>query len=77
MTSVWPNGPRGNSLKIKIPKFDATDTESLTAAEIQRRRRALEVLHYYQQVEQRPGVTTAARPRSASAREPASWANTC
>jgi hypothetical protein len=51
MTSVWPNGPRGNSLKIKVPKFDATDTESLTAAEIQARRRAMEVLHFYQQVE--------------------------
>jgi hypothetical protein len=51
MTSIWPNGARGNSLKIKIPKFDATDTESLTAAEIQARRRALEVLHYYQRVE--------------------------
>ncbi|NLF69589.1 MAG: FAD-dependent oxidoreductase [Candidatus Anammoximicrobium sp.] len=54
MTSVWPNGPRGNSLKIKIPKFDATDTQSLTAAEIQGRRRALEVLHYYLQVEHKP-----------------------
>jgi hypothetical protein len=54
MTSVWPNGPGGNALKIKVPKFDATDTESLTAAEIQARRRAFEVLHYYQQVEHKP-----------------------
>jgi len=54
MTSVWPNGPRGNSLKIKIPKFDSTDTESLTAAEIQGRRRSMEVLHYYLQVEHKP-----------------------
>ena len=37
MVSLWPNGPRGNSLKIKIPMFDAADTESLTAAEIQGR----------------------------------------
>ena len=54
MTSVWPNGPRGNSLKIKIPKFDATDTESLTAAEIQGRRRAMEVFDYYHRVEHKP-----------------------
>ena len=47
MVSLWPNGPRGNSLKIKIPMFDATDTESLTAAEIQARRRAMEVFDYY------------------------------
>lgn len=51
MVSVWPNGPRGNSLKIKIPLFDATDTESLTAAEIQARRRAMEVFDYYRRVE--------------------------
>lgn len=54
MTSIWPNGPRSNSLKIKIPKFDATDTESLTAAEVQARRRVMEVLHYYHQVEHKP-----------------------
>ena len=54
MTSVWPNGPRGNALKIKVPMFDAADTESLTAAEIQARRRAFEVLDYYQRVEQKP-----------------------
>jgi len=54
MTSLWPNGPRGNSLKIKIPKFDATDTESLTAAEIHARRRAMQVLQYYQRVEKKP-----------------------
>lgn len=51
MTSVWPNGPGGNALKIKIPKFDATDTESLTQAEIQARRKMLAVLDYYQRVE--------------------------
>ena len=53
MTSVWPNGPRSNALKIKIPKFDATDTESITAAEVQARRRALEVLDYYQREEKK------------------------
>ena len=50
MTSIWPNGPGSNALKIKVPKFDATDTESMTAAEIQARRRAWEVLDYYQRV---------------------------
>jgi len=54
MTSVWPNGPRSNALKIKIPMFDAGDTESLTAAEIRARRRMMEVLDYYQRVEQKP-----------------------
>lgn len=48
MVSPWPNGPDSTSLKIKIPKFDATDTESLTAAEIQARRRAMEVFQYFQ-----------------------------
>jgi len=48
MTSLWPNGPGGNAIKVKIPKFDSTSTESLTAAEIQGRRRIFEVLDYYQ-----------------------------
>ena len=54
MTSLWPNGPGGNALKIKIPMFDASDTESMTAAEIQGRRRMMEVLDYYQRVEKKP-----------------------
>jgi hypothetical protein len=54
MTSVWPNGPRGKALKIKIPGFDCTDTESLTAAEIRARRRVLEVLDFYQRVRKQP-----------------------
>lgn len=54
MTSLWPNGPRGNSLKIKIPKFDSTDTESFTAAEIQGRRRAMAVFDHYQRVQGKP-----------------------
>ena len=54
MTSVWPDGPRGNAIKIKIPMFDSTDTESLTAAEIQARRRMMEVLDYHQRVEKKP-----------------------
>jgi ribulose 1,5-bisphosphate synthetase/thiazole synthase len=51
MVSVWPNGPGGKTLKIKIPMFDSTDTESMTSAEIQSRRRMMAVLNYYQRVE--------------------------
>ena len=51
MVSVWPNGPGGKALKIKIPLFDSTDTESLTAAEIRARRRMIQVLDYYQRAE--------------------------
>lgn len=54
MTSPWPNGPGGVALKIKIPCFDATDTESMTDAEIRSRRRMLEVLDYFQRVEGKP-----------------------
>ena len=54
MTSVWPDGPGGNALKVKIPMFHSTDTEALTAAEIRGRRRMLEVLDYYQRVEGKP-----------------------
>jgi hypothetical protein len=54
MTSIWPDGPGGNAIKIKIPMFDATDTESLTAAEIQGRRRMMEVMDYHQRVEKKP-----------------------
>jgi hypothetical protein len=54
MTSVWPDGPGGNAIKIKIPKFDATDTASLTAAEIEGRRRMMEVMDFHQRVEKKP-----------------------
>ena len=54
MTSPWPNGPGSTALKIKIPMFDSTDTESLTAAEIRARRRMFEVLDYFQRVEKKP-----------------------
>jgi hypothetical protein len=53
MTSIWPDGHGANALKIKIPMFDSTDTESLTVAEIQARRRMMEVLDYYQRVEKK------------------------
>jgi hypothetical protein len=54
MTSIWPDGPRANAIKIKIPMFDSTNTESLTKAEIRARKRMMEVLHYHQRVEKRP-----------------------
>ena len=53
MTSVWPNGPGGKALKLKVPGFDSTDTEGMTALEIRARRRMFEVLDYYQRVEAR------------------------
>ncbi|MCC6362036.1 MAG: FAD-dependent oxidoreductase [Bryobacterales bacterium] len=54
MVSIWPDGPRSNAIKLKIPMFDSTSTEGLTAAEIRARRRMLEILHYFQAVEKRP-----------------------
>ena len=63
MTSLWPNGPGGNALKVKIPGFDAGDTESLTAAEVRARRRMMEVLDYYQRVEKKPWLLDHASPR--------------
>ena len=55
MTSPnWPNGPGGRAIKIKIPMFDSTDTERMTEAEIAARRRMLEVLYYFQEVEKKP-----------------------
>lgn len=56
MTSVWPDGPGGNAIKIKIPMFDATDTEGITAAEIKGRRRMWEVMHYHQSVAGKPWI---------------------
>jgi len=54
MTSVWPDGPGGNAIKVKIPMFDATDTESLTAAEIRGRRRMMEVMDFHHRVQKKP-----------------------
>ena len=47
MTSVWPNGPDSNAIKIKVPLGDSTDTESLTQAEIRARRTMMRVLDFY------------------------------
>jgi len=53
MTSIWPDGPGGKALKIKIPMFDSTTTEGLTNAEIQAKRRTMDVLYYYQVLEKK------------------------
>lgn len=63
MTTKWPNGSGSSALKIKIPMFDATDTESMTAAEIRARRRMLQVLDYYQRVEKRPWILDHCSPQ--------------
>ncbi len=63
MTSVWPNGAGGKAIKVKVPKFDAGDTESLTAAEIHARRRMMSVLDYYQRVEGKPWRLDHCSPR--------------
>ncbi|MDX1286350.1 MAG: FAD-dependent oxidoreductase, partial [Draconibacterium sp.] len=53
MTSIWPDGPGGKAIKIKIPMYDSTSTEELTEAEIQARRRTMDVLSYYQEQEKK------------------------
>jgi len=53
MTSIRPDGPGGKALKIKIPMFDSTTTEGLTNAEIQARKRTMDVLYYYQVIERK------------------------
>jgi len=63
MTSVWPNGPGGNALKIKIPMFDSSDTESMTAAEIRARQRMMQVLDYYQRQRKRPWLLDHCSPQ--------------
>lgn len=50
MTSFGPVGPRGKSVKIKVPEYDATDTRALTAAEVAGRRTMMRVLDFFQQV---------------------------
>ena len=50
MASIWPDGPGGKAIKLKIPMFDSTTTEGLTAAEIQAKRRTMDLLNYYQKV---------------------------
>ncbi|HML47007.1 MAG TPA: FAD-dependent oxidoreductase, partial [Clostridia bacterium] len=51
MTSIWPDGPHSNAIKIKVPLYDATDTLSMTRAEVNGRRKMMAVLDYHQRVE--------------------------
>jgi hypothetical protein len=53
MTSVWPDGPGGRAIKIKIPMLDSTSTEELSTAEIRGRQRTMDVLSYYQEQEKK------------------------
>ena len=53
MVSIWPDGPGGKAIKLKIPMFDSTTTEGLTSAEIQAKRRTMDVLNYYQTVDKK------------------------
>ncbi|MCA1810358.1 MAG: FAD-dependent oxidoreductase, partial [Lentisphaerae bacterium] len=48
MTSIWPNGPHGKAIKLKVPGYDTADTEDMTRLEIRARQRLWEVLDYYQ-----------------------------
>ncbi|MBN2150472.1 MAG: FAD-dependent oxidoreductase [Candidatus Lokiarchaeota archaeon] len=54
MTSFGRCGLFGRSVKVKVPSFDATSTESLTSAEVQGRRKAMQVLEYYQRAWHKP-----------------------
>lgn len=54
MTSPWPNGTASKAIKIKIPGFDSTDTESLAAAEVAGRRKMMQVLDFHQRVAGKP-----------------------
>lgn len=56
MTSIWPNGPRSNAIKIKVPMYDSTDTVSMTMAEINGRRKMMSVLDYHQRQEKRSWI---------------------
>jgi hypothetical protein len=63
MTSIWPNGPGGIALKIKVTGYDNTDTESMTELEMRARRRMFEVLDYYQRVEKKHWLFDHCSPR--------------
>ncbi len=47
MTSVWPDGPGSNAIKVKIPLGDSCDTESFSKAEMRGRKRIMQVLDFY------------------------------
>lgn len=53
MVSLWPDGPGGKAIKMKVPMYDSTSTEGLTDAEIRARSRTMDVLYYYQEIEKK------------------------
>lgn len=63
MTTPWPNGPHSTAYKIKVPAYDSTDTESMTLAEINGRRKMMAVLDFHQRVEGRAFVLDHCSPR--------------
>lgn len=48
MTSVWPDGPGGKALKVKVTGYDSGDTDSFTALERRARQRMWEVFDFFQ-----------------------------
>ena len=54
MTGAVPDGPGTRAVKVKVPGFDAADTEDLTAAEVHARRRMMVVLDWFQRVKRKP-----------------------
>mgnify|MGYP006290928079 CR=1 FL=1 len=62
MTSIWPNGPAGKAIKLKVTGYDSADTEGLSQLEIRARRRQWEVLDYYQRREKKPWRLNHASP---------------
>lgn len=62
MTSIWPNGPGGKAIKLKITGHDSADTEGFTRLEMRARRRQWEILDYYQRQEKKPWLFDHASP---------------
>jgi hypothetical protein len=62
MLSVRDRSPLPSSVKLKVPMFDSTDTESLTNAEIAGRRRMMASVDYYQRVKKEPFIFESCSP---------------
>lgn len=62
MTSIWPNGPGGKAIKVKVTGHGSGDTEGFTQLEMRARRRQWEVLDYYQRREKKTWLFDHASP---------------
>ncbi len=51
--SIWPDGPRSNAIKVKIPNETSISSEGITKAEIEVRRRVMQVLDYETRINRR------------------------